>query len=501
MKLIIGGSLFFSILQSILLWNKAPGISVVLFVVPLILYFVFFLNKNGKIINKKGLVWSIPIIALSFTYFIFNNELFQFLNAVAICMLWLIMCISVTKTDLKLKELITNMFSLIAGAFEHIETAMRGIKDVIKQEDGEKSKKSRTLIKALIITVPVAIVVVFLLASADSIFSNLFSGIGDALDKLIGNESIPETLARIILIIMIFAYMAGFMHNIAGRKTEENIGEVDKKRKNLDAVTIGMMFIILDIVYLIFCAIQVVYLFTKAGMPNGMTYADYARQGFFQLMIVTFINFAILLWVYTKKSDNLNKFQTNFIKSMEVLMEICTQIIIVSAFYRMFLYEQAYGYTYSRLFVYFILSVEFIFMMFVIAYTLGKKINLVKWGLIIGTTAYMVLNYINVDVVIAKNNIDRYFANPEEEFDFYYLESHTGTDAIAEIKRLLDTNDEALARSVKFYLLHEQTNLKNDETWLEFNISRVKARNNLKGIKVEVDNNESDREKQFVISY
>lgn len=52
---------------------------------------------------------------------------------------------------------------------------------------------------------------------------------------------------------------------------------------------------VLNIIYAIFCFIQISYLFTKMTLPEGFTYAEYARQGFFELMIVTFINFAIIL--------------------------------------------------------------------------------------------------------------------------------------------------------------------------------------------------------------
>ena len=471
MKLIIGGSLFFSILQSVLLWKKLPGISVILFIIPLLLFFIFFLNKNKKIQNRRGLIWGLPIIALGFTYFIFNNGMFNFFNMFAIGILWLIMCISLTGTNLRIKELLY----LIGGAFKHIGTVMRGVLNIFKKDDNkEETKESNGIAKAVILTLPITLIVIILLASADGIFSNLFRGVGDILNILIGNESILETIGRTIVIIITFIYMAGFLCNIIKRKIEDQ--NIQRKAKTIDTLTTEIMITILNGVYIIFCIIQILYLFTKAGMPDGMTYAEYARQGFFQLMIVTFINFGILLWIHAKEKNQLDEKQCKYIKLMEMVMEICTQVIIISAFYRMFLYEQAYGYTYLRLFVYFILFAEFAFMIFVLIYTTGKKINLMKAGLIIGTVTYLALNYINVDKVIAKKNIDRYFASPQTEIDFYYLRHNTGTDAISEIKRLLNTDDEKLKNIVNIYLWTNKMFLKQEETWLEFNISREYAR-------------------------
>ena len=72
MKKILYSSLFLSILQSILFWDKIPGISVVLFIIPTILLVLYNLNEKQMINNKKGILWAIPIILLSLTYFIFK---------------------------------------------------------------------------------------------------------------------------------------------------------------------------------------------------------------------------------------------------------------------------------------------------------------------------------------------------------------------------------------------------------------------------------------------
>ena len=144
MKLILVGSLFFSIWQSILLWGKKPGISSLLLVIPLLLYFIFFLNKNQKVVNQKGLLWGIPIICLSLTYFLFENYFLGLLNILAIGTLWLIMCVRVTETELKLKDLIEKMLNLAFGAFEHIGNAIKSINQLLKNNSNqEKSKKAK----------------------------------------------------------------------------------------------------------------------------------------------------------------------------------------------------------------------------------------------------------------------------------------------------------------------------------------------------------------------
>lgn len=59
--------------------------------------------------------------------------------------------------------------------------------------------------------------------------------------------------------------------------------EEKKSRKNpVIAITFLSM---ITAVYLIFCVIQAVFLFTGGRLlPEGYTYSEYAHQGFFQLL-------------------------------------------------------------------------------------------------------------------------------------------------------------------------------------------------------------------------
>ena len=102
--IIISGIL--AIAQSILFWDKKPGISVFIFVFACLLYLIYVLNKNKKIENKKALILVITILLLSSTYFIFNNTLFNVLNTVVITILGIIMCVYACKKKLNTPKFI-----------------------------------------------------------------------------------------------------------------------------------------------------------------------------------------------------------------------------------------------------------------------------------------------------------------------------------------------------------------------------------------------------------
>ena len=136
-----------------------------------------------------------------------------------------------------------------------------------------------------------------------------------------------------ILIGFIGSY-AFFSALCSGRVDEEE--EVKRKYYN---PLVGITFTgILAGIYVLYAGIQVVYLFLRVGsrLPEGVTYAEYARGGFWQLLFVSALNFIIvILCLYIFKEN----------KILNIILTIvcsCTFIMLISATYRMLLYIGAY---------------------------------------------------------------------------------------------------------------------------------------------------------------
>ena len=107
-------------------------------------------------------------------------------------------------------------------------------------------------------------------------------------------------------------------------------------------------------------------------------------------MVVSFINFIILIIANINKKEK-TKGQIIYNKTMSLFIVIFTIIIIISAIYRMYLYQEAYGYTYLRIFVDFILITEILISVPIIIKLLGKNIDILKTGIIITSFMYVVL--------------------------------------------------------------------------------------------------------------
>lgn len=456
MKKILYSSLFLSLLQSILFWHKSPGISIAIFLTATILLLIYNLKEKEMIKNKKGILWAIPIELLGLTYFIFNNTFFKILNVPVILTLFVIMCMNITKTKITenkfIRQILGKIFKPFVVLFDFIsDFDMDEFFEKQKENKNSKSESVKKVGKSLLIAIPVILVIIFLLSSADSVFGSIFSSFTKSISKILEIKTINDLLGRIVVIAIAFVYISGFIIAFAKSEKQEEKEENSTGIK-LSDLTIKILLVSLNIIYLLFSVIQFKYLFMNAGRTADFDYATYARTGFFQLMFVSFINFALLHISKKNKENN---------KLLKIMLIIFTIIIVISAAFRMHLYEQEYGYTYLRLFVYFTLMTEILVLIPILARICGQRIDTFKTTIQIIVIMYVALNFININKIIARNNIDKYLSDVEKEsIDFFYLETRTGTDSIEEQLRILNKSEEGLSAEAKEYLVNLKSSVR-----------------------------------------
>ena len=172
---------------------------------------------------------------------------------------------------------------------------------------------------------------------SDRVFSRFFTELFSLFDLTdIFEEFDLGNLIGIILtfltgMIGIYAVFAAVFRMDQGIGKKENV-------KKADTVT-GITFTgILAVVYVFYSMIQIVYLFLRldTGLPDGMTYSQYAHEGFWQLLVVSMINFAAVVIC-------IQIFEKNKVLQMLLcVISVCTCVMILSAAYRMMLYVGEY---------------------------------------------------------------------------------------------------------------------------------------------------------------
>ena len=233
---------------------------------------------------------------------------------------------------------------------------------------------------------------------------------------------------------------------------------------------IGITFTsIVSLIYLIYCAIQILYLFIgmKAGLPEYVTYAEYARGGFWELLFVSVINFImVLLCMYL--------FRENII--LKVILSIicgCTFVMILSSGYRMMMYVREYYLTFLRILVLWFLIVLALILSGMVVSLYKKRFPLFHYIVVVVGVMYIGFSFSRPDVIVAKYDI-AHWENMSGNDLYYLMYGMSSIDAAPEIAKI-DLDDDEWDSVMYHYFL----NIAEDNEGIYFrkaNYSRIRAK-------------------------
>jgi len=459
----------------VLFYDKTLGISYPVYVVLILL--IFIASFWGSLRKLNNLIWffAVPILLLAATFFIYSNQILKILNYLIVPFLVIMfssLAAGVNKSDWSDIRFIGDIVKRVFVPFGFIHKPFVTLFRLNVREGREG--RSRVLPKVLLgilISVPVLAIIIWLLSSADIVFKNLFV-----------NIPVSKIIKHFLVVISVFIYTVCFLWSLlkAFDEREKSTYERIKWKLFFDPVILLTILVLINVIYAVFSVIQFAYLFGGSSfvLPSSYTYAEYARRGFFELVVVSIINFGILLFgiVFVKKE---NKKIFTAIRAFLTLLVVFTFVLLASAFYRMLVYEQAYGFTYLRVFVQTFMIMLFFLSIVNIIYIWYSKIPIIKSYFIISLAVYIIINFANVDVIIAKNNINRYYETGQIDMDYLKGLSY---DAVPEMQKLLvsvkdssEPYEKQIAEDIIEDFEEKKIKLEDQKSWQSFNISRYEA--------------------------
>lgn len=466
-------SLTIGIIYNYFFREKSIGLSYPIFTVLLSIFY-FLSTKNRAKGNKKVGYFALGFsIVLALNFSIHSNRVLNAINIILIPGLLTGAFILIRYEGFKWYEIgfVAKIFKrLFALPFENLLKPFKFIR-IARVNKGKVKLNStqKNILIGLGISIPLIFIIIALLSSADMVFGYYITNFYKLFPKL----SLADTAGDIVIIGLVFIYIFGYLWSF-NYNEKCNAEEKGKVKIKWEPVTILTIIFMIDIVYLMFSIVQFSYLYGgHNALPNGFTYAEYARRGFFELVLVTIMNFSILLCCikFMKKDNKGMKFILNIFLTLLVLF---TGNMLFSAHFKMSLYERTYGYTYLRVFVHVFLLLLFIMFIISLAALWIEKVPMAKLSIIAALSMYVLLNYANVDAFIARKNIERF--HDTGKIDLYYLSS-LSYDAISEIKRLEDEPQLSLEnkRILEDYFKKAKQKLSKKASWCEFNYSKYKA--------------------------
>jgi len=366
----------------------------------MILYCVF----NWEKIYKKPLLWIIAGLILLLCVW---NLIFDYISSYGTLTFLVIPATLMMFTQLAaenhdLKNISGMIWSWFSGWLLKPFTAIRKCTEVLSGGFFPKDHTNGFLVKkilaAVIITVPLVAILLVLLSGADKVF-------GYYVNKIFASFNIADFWLHGILIFIGFFVFYSFFWNGKHGKLKDTA--IDKKKNEYKADNL-VLYIILGsvlIIYILFCAVQFAYLFASAGLPEGISYSEYAREGFAQIVVISGIN--LILFGCMIKYGKIHKpgEKDLILKVMLYMLIGMTGIMLASGFMRLGLYIDTFGMTFLRL-----ISAWFMIYLALVLIACAVRLIKEKLPLIVLCAAlllfsYNALGYINPDSFIVKYNL------------------------------------------------------------------------------------------------
>lgn len=482
-------SFLYAALYAFCMFRNGSGVTYPFFIAGSLLYFCFCLSKLEISLKKGSSFYMISMMLLAVSTFCTDDGRIHMLNKTGIFLLLISLLLNqmYDTTSWKLGKYLGSIVILIFGSIGELYRPFTdGSRYRKKHMKGMAGKIFYGIVGAAI-ACPLLLIVFVLLASADAVFWNMTSGFFENLK--IGN------IVQITFMVLLMFLAAYCLVSFYCKKSIKQ--EVTDKRRGEPILAITVTGL-LSALYLLFSGIQIIYLFLgQMQLPEGYTYAAYAREGFFQLLAVSILNLIIVL-------AGLNYFrESKVLKLILTVMSLCTFIMIASSALRMIIYIKYYYLTFLRILVLWTLAVLFLLFTGVIIGIFRERFPLFRYSMTVVTLCYLLLSFAHPDYWIARVNVsniesaaqdgrNRFFEG-EYYNDYYYLSYLCADAAPVLIPFLGEQQGYSMDEYMEFfkadedaawhkgesgyghvYLRRLKVRLK-DNGWRSFNISRYMA--------------------------
>lgn len=472
-------ALLFLVCGYFFVWLVHPqrlGFGVTLFTLLFCAVTLAYQKRGGVPVTGEGFFWLVAVLISAVNFSLLSNVSLQFLNLLLLMGMAVYWVAVLNSTRLEpsmgryfAADMVNQLFQV---PFRNFGCAVK-----ILRESAAKNKKSKTLLAVLcgaLVAIPLLFLVFSLLIEADAGFEAMMRKISDS----VGTE-VVNFLLRLLPAFLVGSYLFGLLYGNLQKRyvdslTAESAGRFSKSLKKLPSAASLTVLCLLCAVYLLFLGSQTVTLFSaiQNRPPEGFTYAEFARRGFFELCEVVFINLAVMLsgFFFTRSIHS-----REMLRLMNVILSVETMLLIVTAISKMILYIGQYGLTQKRVYTSCFMIVLFlVFCLIIVAQF--QKINLTKGIVVVCCASFLMLCYANADGLIAQYNVDRYLNGNLKDAGVSMMYAAPDASMPAALRLYRQTNDPGVKSELEQFFL-SRNNLK--IPFAEQNLQQVAAQGSI----------------------
>ncbi|WP_456274504.1 DUF4153 domain-containing protein [Bacillus sp. AK031] len=429
-KVLIVCCIIMGMIANWLFIDHSLGVSVLLFVT--FYYCLFYWQIRGRVVSNRkiGFLLMLSVLALSLSYFLYWNIVFYLLNLIVLPALIIIHSVLITRkatTAWNSPRFIVFMFSLLGHWISFAAGRLSLVKNIFQRKVATGTYRTlKLVIIGLAISVPLVMFTGLLLISADNHFADLIG----KLPVKVSNLHLGDEFFRFVFILLVSLALYSFLKVIIN-KNESLWEEAKGPRMKWESIIVLTVLFSLNALYALFTVVQFQYFFS-GSLASGFTYADYARRGFFELVVVTLFNWSIVVAVIKTAAD-----ESTAVKSVKnillTLLIVMSGIMLYSAFMRLHLYEEAYGFTLSRILAHAAMGLIGVILSFTLLKIWYDRLSLSRFYIITFLLFYSALNIIDLNGWIVDSNIQRFQETGKIDLHYFEQMSYPGTLGLIEL--------------------------------------------------------------------
>ncbi|WP_330255624.1 DUF4173 domain-containing protein [Nocardia sp. NBC_00565] len=323
--------------------------------------------------------------------------------------------------------------------------------------DGKGKRASRVGV-SVAVTVALLAVFVPLLGGADATFAKLLRSVTPEIDA-------GSVVQWIILFVVLGFGSVGAIYLLAGPRAAAEGEASGRFLRRLEwSLPVGA----LTVLFAVFVAVQFVALFggdDYVQRTANLTYAEYARTGFWQLSIVTILTLAVIAVVLRWAAKD-SATDRAWLRVLLCAFGLLSLVIVASALGRMWTYQQAYGFTVLRLLVEVCeLWLGLVYLLMIVAVLRLDGTWLPRAAIGTGMATLFALAILNPEGLVAERNIDRW--QHGKNLDTQYL-GNLSPDIVPALDQLPEPQRNDVLDRIRARL--------DEDTWQSWNLSRAHAR-------------------------
>lgn len=487
-----------------LFWRHVPGISWAIFVCLCFGVGVLLLHRNGQRPAAKALPLLGMALFFAFMTLTRREPMTVFLASsltLFLMALFAVTCLAGRWMSYGLLEYVVNL-GKFAGCliWDPLAGSRKGSRShcALPPPLPGTPTRSRTQILAVIrgslIALPILAVFAGLLSSADPIFARR---VKDILDWF-RIENLPEYFFRLSYMAALAWLFVGAVLYAANRSKDEHVltegaSSFPAFLGLTEAATVLGSVMAL---FLSFVLVQFTYFFGGQSniLEEGLTYSEYARKGFGELVAVAVLSLLLFLVLSLVVKRETSKQQALFSR-MGIGLVVLVGIMLVSAFQRLLLYEEAYGFTRQRTYTHvFMLWLGILLGAVIVLEGVRRQKAFALAAFLSGMGFVASLGLVNVDGFVARHNVRR--AWDGGPLDLHYLAS-LSTDGVPGLVRAYhETPHESETReSLRGVLACVRELMKEPKgrDWREWTLSRWRAERTMKSIEEDLEGYKAKR--------